>query len=144
MSDSYLLAGQPSELERLRLQSRVWEPAGRQLLSQLAGGSGGRVLDVGCGALGWLRILSEWVGPPGRVVGADIDENLLDAAGSFLEAEGISNVDLVIDDLFGSKLEVPSVEHVQARFLIAPIGRARDQVASHRRLVKAGGWLVLE
>ena len=33
MRGSYLLAGQPSELERLRLQSRVWEPAGRQLLS---------------------------------------------------------------------------------------------------------------
>ena len=144
MSGSYLLAGQPSELERLRLQSRVWEPAGRQLLSQLAAGSGGRVLDVGCGALGWLRILSEWVGPSGRVVGTDVDENLLDAAGSFLEAEGISNVDLVIDDLFESKLEVQSFDLVHARFLIAPLGRARDQVASHRRLVKPGGWLVLE
>ena len=33
-----------------------------------------RALDVGCGALGWLRILSEWVGPSGQVVGADIDE----------------------------------------------------------------------
>jgi hypothetical protein len=27
----YLLAGQASELDRLRLQSRVWEPAGRRL-----------------------------------------------------------------------------------------------------------------
>src|SRR5215208_1006565 len=143
MSGSYLLAGQPSELERLRLQSRVWEPAGRQLLSQLAGGSGGRVLDVGCGALSWLRILSEWVGPSGRVVGTDIDQNLLGAAGSFLEAEGISNVDLVIDDLFESKLEVQSFDLVHARFQIAPLGRGRDQVASHRRLVKPGGWLVL-
>jgi len=36
MSDSdrsYLLAGQPSELHRLQLQSRVWEPAGRSLLA---------------------------------------------------------------------------------------------------------------
>ena len=38
--EKYLLAGQPSELERLRLQSLVWEPTGRQLLSQLGGGSG--------------------------------------------------------------------------------------------------------
>ena len=126
MRGSYLLAGQPSEMERLRLQSRVWEPAGRQLLPQLAGGSGGRVLDVGCGALGWLRILSEWVGPSGRVVGTDIDQNLLDAAGSFLEAEGISNVDLVIDGLFESKLEVQSFDLVHARFQIAPLGRGRD------------------
>jgi len=89
MSDEYLLANQPSELERLRLQSLVWEPTGRQLLSKIDGGSGGRALDVGCGALGWLRILSEWVGPSGLVVGLDIDESLLDAARSFLEAEGI-------------------------------------------------------
>jgi ubiquinone/menaquinone biosynthesis C-methylase UbiE len=87
-----LLANQPSELERLQLQSQVWEPTGRQLLSRIGSGSGGRALDVGCGALGWLRILGEWVGPSGQVVGTDIDESLLDAARSFLEAEGISNV----------------------------------------------------
>jgi hypothetical protein len=45
--ERYLLANQPSELERLRWQSLVWEPTGRQLLSKL-GGSGGRALDVGC------------------------------------------------------------------------------------------------
>ncbi|HEY7619999.1 MAG TPA: hypothetical protein VH834_09510, partial [Solirubrobacteraceae bacterium] len=70
MSDEqYLLAHQPSELERLQLQSRVWEPSGRRLLSRIGGGSGARVLDVGCGALGWLRILSEWVGASGEVIG---------------------------------------------------------------------------
>ena len=147
MSDEgkgYLLAGQLSELERLQLQSRVWEPTGRQLLSQLDGGTGGRVLDVGCGVMSWLRILSEWVGPSGGVVGTDIEEHLLDGARSFLEAEGISNVDLVVDDLFESKLEPRSFNLVHARFLIAPLGRGREQVAAHRRLLKPGGWLVLE
>ena len=108
MSQDYLLANQPSELERLQLQSRVWGPTGRQLLSKVDGGSGGRALDVGCGALGWLRILSEWVGPSGQVVGGDVDEGLLDAARTFLEAEGISNVELVVDDLFETKLEPQS------------------------------------
>ena len=98
--EEYLLANQPSELERLQLQSRVWEPAGRQLLARVDGGSGARALDVGCGALGWLRVLSEWVGPSGQIVGTDIDESLLNAARSFLEAEGTSNVELVVDDLF--------------------------------------------
>lgn len=142
--EEYLLANQPSELERLQLQSRVWEPAGRQLLSTVGGGSGGRVLDVGCGALGWLRILSEWVGPSGQVVGTDIDESLLDAARSFLKAEGMSNVELVVDDLFDSKLEAQSFDLVHARYVIAPLGRGREQVASHRRLIKPGGSLVLE
>jgi SAM-dependent methyltransferase len=140
----YLLADQPSELERLQLQARVWEPSGRQLLTKLGDGSGLRALDVGCGALGWLRILSEWVGPSGQVVGTDIDERLLDAAHSFLEAEGISNAELAVDDLFDSKLEPESFDLVHARYLIAPLGRGPEQVASHRRLVRPGGSLVLE
>ena len=142
--EGYLLAGQPSELERLQLQSLVWEPTGRQLLSNLGDGSGGRTLDVGCGALGWLRILAEWVGPSGRVVGTDIDRGPLDAARSFLDAEGISNVEVVVDDLFDSKLEPRSFDLVHARYQIAPLGRGPEQVDSYRRLVKPGGWLALE
>ena len=141
---NYLLAHQPSELERLQLQSRVWEPAGRELLSKIEGGPGARVLDVGCGALGWLRILSEWVGPSGQVLGGDIDESLLDAARSFLETEGVSNVELVVDDLFDSKFEPHSFDLVHARYLIAPLGRGREQVALHRQLVRSGGSLALE
>jgi SAM-dependent methyltransferase len=142
--ENYLLANQPSELERLQLQSRVWEPSGRQLLSKLGDGSGRHALDVGCGALGWLRILSEWVGPSGRVVGTDVDERLLGAARSFLEAERISNVELAADDLFESKLEPQSFDLVHARFVIAPLGRGRAQLDSYRRLVRPGGPLILE
>jgi ubiquinone/menaquinone biosynthesis C-methylase UbiE len=142
--EEYLLADQPSELERLQLQSRVWEPSGRQLLSRIGDGSGGRALDVGCGALGWLRILAEWVGASGEVVGTDIDESLLAAARSFLAAEGISNVELVVDDVFDSKQEPHSFDLVHARYLIAPLGRGPEQVASHQRLLRPGGLLVLE
>jgi ubiquinone/menaquinone biosynthesis C-methylase UbiE len=142
--EKYLLADQPSELERLQLQSRVWEPSGRALLSRIDGGAASRVLDVGCGALGWLRILAEWVGEAGWVVGTDVDRKLLDAARSFLEAEGISNVELVVDDLFESRLEPGSFDLVHGRYLIAPLGRGSEQVAAHVRSLKPGGWLVLE
>lgn len=37
-SAGYLLAGQASELERLQLQSRVWEPSGRRLLEEIGDG----------------------------------------------------------------------------------------------------------
>jgi SAM-dependent methyltransferase len=144
MPEEYLLADQPSELERLQLQSRVWEPCGRQLLTKLGDGSGRRALDVGCGALGWLRILSEWVGASGKVLGTDIDGRLLDAAGSFVEAAGIANVELVVDDLFDSKLEPESFDLVHARYVIAPLGRGPEQVTVHRGLVRPGGWIVLE
>src|SRR6266508_501037 len=65
-SAGYLLAGQASELERLQLQSRIWEPNGRRLLAEIGDGRGAPALDVGCGVLGWLRALSEWVGPEGE------------------------------------------------------------------------------
>jgi hypothetical protein len=57
-NDDYLLAGRVSELERLQLQSRVREPGGRRLLQEIGGGRGTRALDVGCGVLGWLWVLS--------------------------------------------------------------------------------------
>jgi SAM-dependent methyltransferase len=141
---SYLLAGQPAELERLQLQSRVWEPTGRTLLAQLPDGSGRRVLDIGCGVIGWLRILSEWVGPGGSVVGADVDEKMLAGAKAFTEAEGLRNVTLAKDDLFASQLPPGSFDLVHSRFEIAPLGRAEEQIAVYRRLVRPGGWIVLE
>jgi SAM-dependent methyltransferase len=142
---SYLLAGQASELERLRLQSRVWEPAGRSLLERIRrSGSRPRALDVGCGAMGWLRILSEWIGPDGSVVGTDIDDRMLEAARTLIREEAVPNVAVVRDDLFASKLEKRSFDLVHARFQIAPLGRAEEQVRAFLELVRPGGWLVLE
>ena len=140
----YLMAGQQSELGRLQLQSRVWESAGQALLARLSSGSGLRVLDVGCGAMGWLRILDRWVGPSGTVVGTDINRDLLAAAAAFVAAEALPTVKLIEDDLFASALPAGSFDLVHARFQLAPIGRAAAQLASYRRLVRPGGWLVLE
>ena len=143
-SQKYLLADQPSELERLQLQSRVWEPSGRRLLDEIGEGRGARVLDVGCGAIGWLRLLSEWVGPDGEVVGFDIADAMLDAAGHFVETEGLGNVLLMKDDLFASKLEPSTFDLVHARFQIGPLGRGPEQISNHLRLLRPGGRVVLE
>jgi SAM-dependent methyltransferase len=144
MSSEYLLAGQASELERLQLQSRVWEPSGRRLLEEIGDGRGAHALDVGCGALGWLRILSEWVGPDGKVTGADIDEEMLAAADRFVTEQGLRNVGLVKDDLFASKLEPDSFDLVHARYEITPLGRGPEQMETYVRLARPGGTIVLE
>jgi hypothetical protein len=60
-NDDDLLAGQVSQLQRLQLPLRVWEPGGRRLLQEIGGGRRGRgtrALAVGCGLLAWLRVLS--------------------------------------------------------------------------------------
>jgi SAM-dependent methyltransferase len=143
-SPGYLLAGQASELERLQLQSRVWEPSGRRLLGEIGQGRGARALDVGCGVLGWLRVLSEWVGPDGQVTGTDIDESMLSAASRFVTQEGLRNVGLARDDLFASELEPDSFDLVHARYEICPLGRGHDQMETYLRLARPGGTIVLE
>jgi SAM-dependent methyltransferase len=137
------MAGQLSELERLQIQSRVWEPAGRALLERI-GLRPLRAIDIGCGALGWLRVLSQWLGDRGTVLGTDVDERLLAAARTFAETERLTNVEVARDDLFDSQLPAGSFDLVHARFQIAPLGRGEEQVASYRRLVAPGGVIVLE
>jgi ubiquinone/menaquinone biosynthesis C-methylase UbiE len=113
-TDSYLLASKAGELERLQRGSRMLEPAGRRLLAGIGDGQGARVLDVGCGALGWLRLLSEWVGEDGQVVETDIQQEILAAAHQFVTTEGLGNVTLVHDDLFASQLEPASFDLIHA------------------------------
>jgi SAM-dependent methyltransferase len=147
-STGYLLAGQISELERLRLQSRVWEPSGHRLLKAISaqrdGHHGVRALDVGCGVLGWPRVLSTWVGADGTVTGTDIDEAMLASANAFVTDEGLGNVELVKDDLFASHLQPASFDLVHARFELTPLGRGPDQMATYLRLLRPGGTVVLE
>ena len=141
---AYLMAGQLSELERLRLQSRVWELAGESLLARLGAGQGLRVLEAGCGSMGWLRILSRWVGDEGEVVGTDVDDKMLEVAHALCDEEPLRNVRLLHDDIFASMLPQASFDLVHLRFQLAPLGRAPEQVTTALRLVKPNGWIVLE
>jgi SAM-dependent methyltransferase len=139
-----VLADQPTEIERLQLQSRVWEPAGRALLSHIPASSGAKALDLGCGVMGWLRVLSEWVGAAGSVIGSDIDDKMLAHASAFVGVESLGNVTLLQDDIFASQIPSNSFDLVHSRFQLAPLGRADEQVAIYRRLIRPGGWIVVE
>ena len=141
---TYLLAGQVSELERLKLQSRVWEPTGRRLVDEIGDGRGARAVDIGCGVLGWLRVLSEWVGADGHVVGTDVDDAMLAVASEFVAEESLGNVKLVKDDLFATSLDPASFDLVHARYEITPLGRGPEQMSTYLQLVRPGGTVVLE
>ena len=138
-SSTYLLAGQASELERLQLQSRVWQTSGGRLLAEIGDGRVGRAVEIGCGVMGWLGLLSEWVGQDGEVVGTDIDDAMLSAAEQFVADEGLRNVLLRNDDLFASRLEPASFDLVHARFELTPLGRGHDQMETYVRLLRPGG-----
>src|SRR5712691_2564590 len=88
----------------MHMQALQWEPSGAELLAELGDGAGLRALDLGCGPLGWLRVLSAWVGPTGSVVGSEVSEGTAEPARLTVRSEGLSNVSVVVDDVFASWL----------------------------------------
>src|SRR3982074_676894 len=81
----------------MHMQAQQWEPAGRQLLSELGDGAGRRAVDIGCGPLGWLSLLSRWVGPTGEVLGTEVAEGTAEQARLTVLSEGLSHVTILVD-----------------------------------------------
>ena len=145
MSAEYLLSGQRSELERLRLQSLVWEPAADALFAAIPVKPGARCIDVGCGAIGALRPLSRAAGPAGSVLGVDVDPTLLQNAQAFVTEQRLGNVTVRRGDLF-DRADLPdqAFDLVHLRFMLAPIGREEELLANAVRLCRPGGVVVLQ
>jgi hypothetical protein len=81
--------------------------------------------------LGWLRVLSRWVGTEGQVVGSDVDAKMLRGRAALRRRRGARQRRLVEDDLFRAPAAA-SFDLVHARFQIAPLGRAHEQLAAFR------------
>jgi len=143
--DGYLLAaGDDAELERLRLQARVWEPDTEIWLDEIGVQPGWRCIDLGCGAMGILGPLARRVGPDGRVVGLDMDSRQLAGARSFVADNRLDVVEIVEGDAYRTGLPAASFDLVHVRFVLAPVGRDEALLAEMLRLVRAGGSLAIQ
>lgn len=141
MSDGrdYLLANGAAELERLRLQARVWEAEAEAWLDRIGIQPGWRCLDLGCGAMGILGPLSHRVGGDGSVVGLDQDARQLEAARAYVAAQRLANVEIVQADGYATPFPDASFDFVHVRFVFAPAGRDDALLAELLRLVRPGG-----
>lgn len=128
----------------MHMQAQQWEPAGQELLDELGDGDGLRAVDLGCGPLGWLRLLSRWVGPGGEVLGTEVTEATAQQARLTVRSEGLSNVSVVVDDVHDSWLPDRSFDLVHARLMLSSVGAPEQQLETYARLVKPRGLLVLE
>ena len=142
--EPYLLAGGALELDRLRLQAKVFEPSTEAWLDEIGIETGWRCLDLGCGALGIIGALARRAGPSGRVVGLDFDAKLLAAADVFVAQSGLGNIELMQGDAFATKLPAASFDCVHARFMFAPLGRDNDLLQEMYRLTRPGGLIAIQ
>jgi ubiquinone/menaquinone biosynthesis C-methylase UbiE len=143
-SKNYLLAGGDAELERLQLQSRVWEPEAEMMLDHLGGIAGWQCLDLGCGAMGILGPLSRRVGLAGRVIGVDLDARQLAAARAYMQDAGLHNVEIVEQDAYHTTFPREFFDLVHVRFVFAPVGRDEDLVREMVALTKPGGIVAIQ
>ena len=143
-SDEYLLSDSASELERLRLQARVWEPAAEAMLDQIGVRAGWECVDLGCGALGILKPLGRRVGAAGRVVGVETDARQLAAARAHVLEEGLENVLILQQDAYKTNLPRESFDFTHVRFLFAPVGRDDELLTELLALTKPGGTIAVQ
>jgi ubiquinone/menaquinone biosynthesis C-methylase UbiE len=144
MTNSHLLSDTATELDRLRVQARFWERDAENLVSRMGVGSGWRCLDLGCGAMGILRVLSRAVGDEGSVVGLDNNPRMLEAAGRWAVAQRMTNVDLVVGDAFATALPRSSFDLVHARFMFCPLGAGESLLREMIDLTKPGGIVAVQ
>src|SRR5260370_8845515 len=76
-STSYPLGGTQAELDRLLAQAAIYEPETNWLLDQIGVGPGWRAVDIGCGPIGILNLLSQRVGTRGSVVGLEPESHFV-------------------------------------------------------------------
>jgi ubiquinone/menaquinone biosynthesis C-methylase UbiE len=135
-NETYIMGRTSEEYLRLKRQAQCWEPATKSVLERAGIGPGMRCLDAGCGPGEVMRLMAQYVGATGRIVGLDTDAYIGAESIAALTAAGLRQCRFLHADLF-------SVEHIDegpfdlvfARLLLFHI---KNPVDALRRFY---GWL---
>jgi ubiquinone/menaquinone biosynthesis C-methylase UbiE len=140
MATTPQITGTPAEIYEQHMVPAIFTRWAPDLVEAARVGSGGRVLDVACGTGAVTRILSERVGPYGKVVALDINPGMLAVAQIAAPSRNIewregSAVSLTLpDDTFDSVV-------CQQELQFFPDKPAA--LSEMRRVLKSGGRLAL-
>lgn len=137
----YALGSDAEDRERLQRQSAELRATSAALLDRIGLQPGQTAIDLGCGPLGVIDLLSDRVGPEGRVVGLDFDPANVALARSFAHDHGLANVQVVEGDARRTGLSGSSFDLVHARTLLINLPDPAAVVAEMVRLAKPGGWV---
>jgi len=98
-TDTYILGRTDRETRRLILQHQVYGAITRRFFQAAGIGPGMKVLDLGSGAGDVALLAAELVGPSGRVVGVDMNTQILETARARVQAAGWTNVTFMSGDV---------------------------------------------
>jgi SAM-dependent methyltransferase len=98
-SDPYVLGRSERETRRLILQHQVFGPLTRRFFQTAGIGPGMKVLDIGSGAGDVALLAADLVGLQGKVVGVDLNAEILETARARTRAVGWTNVSFEAGDV---------------------------------------------
>jgi SAM-dependent methyltransferase len=113
---NYILGDSDKELERLRIQSALFEKQTLQTLNLAGIQPGMRCLDVGCGAGHTSLLMSQLVGQSGHVLGIDINGDIIKKCNTEINHND-SNLKFIVGNLYDCILDESSFDFVFSRFL---------------------------
>ena len=111
----YVLGTSAHETSRLQRQADELLVANTTLIDRTTLSPGDAAIDLGCGPRGILELLSDRVGPSGRVVGLDADPNHVAKAAELITSRQLANVEVLLADARDTGLPSASFDVVHAR-----------------------------
>jgi SAM-dependent methyltransferase len=133
-----------TEQQRLFQQIELYVPEARWLLDRLEIRPGARAIDLGCGPLGILDLLSERIGPMGEVVGVEWESRFVEIAKELLAQRKLGNVRVMVGDATATSLEENSFQLVHERLLLIVVPDPMKVIFEMVRLAEPGGIVAVE
>jgi SAM-dependent methyltransferase len=129
--------GLPGEVERLDEQARLTWEVERRRLETIGIRDGQRLLELGCGAGSFTRLLADWL-PSSSIVGLDCDARMLEQARCRLEIDN-DRIAFVHEAAEATELPEASFDVVIARYLLQHSRNPLAVALEARRLLRRGG-----
>ena len=102
---------------------------------------GDSAIDLGCGPIGILDLLSAAVAPGGRAVGVDANPGHVEIVQDYAREHVLTNVGVIAADARRTGLESCSFDPVHARTLLVTVPKPGEVLAEMVRLARPGGWV---
>jgi ubiquinone/menaquinone biosynthesis C-methylase UbiE len=140
----YVIGTHDAEIERLRMQHRVWRASVLDLWNIAGVATGQTVIDAGAGSGSATRDLAEIVGPKGRVIALERSHRFLAALKANAEAHGLANVEAVDTDLLDYAWPERIADRVWCRWVLAFVADPAAVVRGFARALKPGGKAIIQ
>jgi len=125
-------------------KSTAHQPEAVWLLDQIGVQPGWRAVDVGCGPLGILNLLSDRVGPTGAVIGLDNEPRMLEMGRGVVAELGLQNVQLIQGEAAASGLPEASFDFAHARLVLINVPNPEEVLREMTALVRIGGVVAVQ